>query len=97
LELLWKHRCYSDSKTFVEAGRRWIEDWLNTAIKNKHERRHFNSGPATIDGDTLKFTKIPRRAKFPIRVTVSAFQWGRSFDLKIQSAGPVTLEFLITK
>ena len=55
------------------------------------------SGPATIEGDTLTFTKIPVRARFPIRVTVSAFQWGRSVDPKVQSAGPVMQEFFIEK
>jgi hypothetical protein len=53
------------------------------------------SGPATIAGDTLKFDKIPARAKFPIRVLVSAFQWGRSIEPKVQSVGPVTQEFFI--
>jgi hypothetical protein len=55
------------------------------------------SGPAMINGDTLTFDKIPIRAKFPIRVRVSAFQWGRPNDPKVQSAGPVTQEFFIQK
>lgn len=55
------------------------------------------SGPATIEGDTLTFEKIPARAKFPIRVWVSAFQWGRSVEPKVQSAGPVMQEFFITQ
>ena len=55
------------------------------------------SGPATIDGDTLTFGKVPVRARFPIRVLVSAFQWGRSSEPKVQSAGPVTQEILIQR
>jgi len=55
------------------------------------------SGPATIDGNILRFEKIPKKAKFPIRVLVSAFQWGRASDPKIQSAGPITREFFINK
>jgi hypothetical protein len=55
------------------------------------------SGPAAIQGDTLTFEKIPVRAKFPVHVMVAAFQWGRSVDPKVQSAGPVTQEFLIQK
>jgi hypothetical protein len=55
------------------------------------------SGPATIEGDKLNFEEIPARAKFPIRVVVSAFQWGRSIEPKVQSAGPVTQEFFIQK
>jgi hypothetical protein len=55
------------------------------------------SGPASIRGDTLSFDKIPVRAKFPVRVLVSAFQWGRSTGNSIQSAGPITQEFFIQK
>jgi hypothetical protein len=55
------------------------------------------SGPATIEGDTLTFTKIPVRARLPIRVMVSAFQWGHSVEPKVQSAGPITQEFVITE
>jgi hypothetical protein len=53
------------------------------------------SGPATIEGDVLTFDKIPARARFPVRVMVSAFQWGRSNDPKVRSAGPTTREFYI--
>lgn len=55
------------------------------------------SGPAVIQGDTLKFTELPARAKYPIRVTVSAFQWGRPNGDPVKSAGPVTQEFWIKK
>jgi hypothetical protein len=55
------------------------------------------SGPATIQGNTLTFTQIPVRAKYPVRVLVSAFQWGRSTGGHVQSAGPVTQEFFIRK
>jgi hypothetical protein len=55
------------------------------------------SGPATIDGKTLTFDQIPIRAKFPIRIRVSAFQWGRPNGDQIQSVGPVTQEFFIQK
>ena len=55
------------------------------------------SGPATIEGDKLTFVNIPERARLPIRVVVSAFQWGRPNHPKIQSVGPVTREFFIRK
>jgi hypothetical protein len=55
------------------------------------------SGPATIAGDTLRLEKIPVRARFPVRILVSAFQWGRSDEPKVQSAGPVMQEFFIQK
>jgi hypothetical protein len=46
---------------------------------------------------TLSFAPLPVRAKFPIRVLVSSFQWGRQNDPKVQSAGPVTQEFFIQR
>lgn len=55
------------------------------------------SGPVKLDGDNLKITAIPPRARFPIRVTVAAFQWGRGIDPQIQSAGPVERSFYILK
>lgn len=54
-------------------------------------------GPAEITGDTLRFTAIPRRAKFPVKVTVVAWQLGRSAAPKLKTAAPVEREFLITK
>jgi len=56
------------------------------------------SGPVEIGGnDTLTFLPIPPRAKFPIRVLVGAYQWGRATGDKFASAGPVTCQFFITK
>jgi hypothetical protein len=68
-----------------------------TASSNLPVQYFMVSGPATIQGDTLTFDKIPARAKFPIRVLVSPFQWGRQNDPKVQSVGPVTQEFFIQK
>ncbi|MEZ0215702.1 MAG: hypothetical protein ACAH89_01065 [Rariglobus sp.] len=51
-------------------------------------------GPAEIDGDTLRFTAIPPRAKFPVKITVVAWQWGRSSEPKIKTAAPVERTFL---
>jgi hypothetical protein len=53
------------------------------------------NGPVELDGDTLKFTSIPPRTKFPVRVTVAAFQWGKGRGPEFQSAGPVLQEFFI--
>jgi len=55
------------------------------------------SGPVELDGDTLALQQIPPRSKFPVRVIVAAFQWGRGVDPLVQSAGPVTQEFMIKK
>lgn len=53
-------------------------------------------GPAEIDGNTLVFTKIPPRAKFPVTVTVVAWQYGRSVPPKLQTAVPVEQTFRMT-
>jgi hypothetical protein len=52
-------------------------------------------GPAEVQSDTLKFTAIPPRAKFPLKVTLGAYQFGRLAEPKIQSADPVFREFFI--
>jgi hypothetical protein len=45
----------------------------------------------------LKLTAIPPRAKFPVKVTVVAWQYGRSVEPLLKTAEPVTREFYITK
>ena len=58
---------------------------------------YIREGPAEIDGDTLKFTAIPPRAKLPMKVTVVAWQWGRSIDPKLKTAQPIEQTFQITE
>ncbi len=53
------------------------------------------AGPAEVDGDVLKFTPIPPRAKFPVPVSVVAWQHG--LPGKVKTAAPVTREFYLTK
>jgi len=57
---------------------------------------YVKEGPAEISGNTLRFTKIPLKARFPVRVTVVAWQWGRSSAPAIQSAEAVERTFFIT-
>ncbi len=54
-------------------------------------------GPAKVDGDVLKFTAIPPRTKFPVKITVIAWQYGRSVEPKLKTARPVERTFLITQ
>jgi hypothetical protein len=54
-------------------------------------------GPAEIDGDTLSFSPIPLSARYPVKVTVVAWQRGRSIEPKLKTTVPVTLEFFIRK
>jgi hypothetical protein len=57
---------------------------------------YIREGPAEVDDrGVLTFTPIPPRSKYPISVTVVAWQWGRSIEPLIQSAKPVEQTFSI--
>lgn len=60
-------------------------------------RFYVREGPAEVDGDTLKLTPLPPRAKHPVKVTVIAWQYGRSIEPRVKSADPVERSFYITK
>jgi hypothetical protein len=68
-----------------------------TATSGMPVRYFVREGPAEVDGDTLKLTAIPPRAKFPVKVTVVAWQWGRSVAPQVKSAEPVVRTFSITR
>jgi hypothetical protein len=53
-------------------------------------------GPATVSGNELVLTPIPPRAKYPVEVSVTAWQWGRPGEPKVKMATPVTRVFRIT-
>ncbi len=57
----------------------------------------MREGPAEVKGDVLTFTQIPPGAKFPVNVTVIAWQYGRSSEPRFQSAEPVERTFKIVK
>jgi hypothetical protein len=50
-----------------------------------------------MDGKALKFTKIPARAKFPIEVTVVAWQLGCAGDIILKTATSMERTFYIVK
>jgi hypothetical protein len=58
---------------------------------------YVQEGPAEWKDGKLIFTKIPPRSKFPIKITVVAWQYGRSVEPKIKSATPVAQSFYILK
>lgn len=58
---------------------------------------YVQEGPAEVDGNTLVLTPIPPRSKYPVKVTVAAWQYGRSIEPKIKSAEPVVQHFYIEK
>jgi hypothetical protein len=70
-----------------------------TATSGLPVQYYVISGPVTLtgDGQALVQTPIPPRSKYPVEVLVGAYQWGRSVAPQVQSAGPVTQQFLITK
>jgi hypothetical protein len=55
-------------------------------------RYYVREGPAEVDGDILKLTAIPPGARFPVSVTVVAWQWGNA---DVNTATPVTRKFEI--
>ena len=58
---------------------------------------YIQEGPAEIKNGKLVITKIPQRAKFPLKITVVAWQYGRAIEPKIQSAEAVTQSFYLIK
>jgi hypothetical protein len=58
---------------------------------------YVREGPASVENGTLTFTPIPPRSKFPVEVTVVAWQWGRSASPAVKTATPVTRTFSIQK
>ncbi len=52
-------------------------------------------GPAVIQGDKLVLTPIPPRTKFPVNVTVAAWQWGKKGE--VQTADVVQQSFQINR
>ncbi len=55
------------------------------------------AGPAEVEGDALKFMPVPPRGRFPIKVSVVAWQYGRSNEPKLKTAEPVERSFYLTK
>jgi hypothetical protein len=58
---------------------------------------YIQDGPAEIIGDRLNLTVIPPHSRFPVKVTVIAWQYGNSNEPKLQTAEPVERVFWVTK
>lgn len=56
---------------------------------------YLKEGPAEVVDGKLVFTKIPPRSKFPLKVTVVAWQYGRAGE--VQTAEPVERSFWIKR
>lgn len=57
---------------------------------------YVKEGPAEVKGNRLVLTSIPPRTKYPVKVTVVAWQYGRSIEPKVQTAEAVERSFFIT-
>ena len=58
-------------------------------------RYYVKQGPAIVSGKTLRFVEIPRSARWPIKVSIVAWQYGISG--KIRSAAPVEQTLMLYK
>ncbi|MGC8541210.1 MAG: hypothetical protein ACP5QA_11335 [Phycisphaerae bacterium] len=58
---------------------------------------YITSGPAYIRKNRIIFTPIPPRAKYPVAVRVTAYQWGRTLAPQVASAPPITQTFYINR
>ncbi|XHR96152.1 hypothetical protein ACFJIV_05555 [Mucilaginibacter sp. UC70_90] len=54
-------------------------------------------GPVELSGNTLNIAAIPPHSRFPVKVTVVAWQYGNSHEPKLQTAVPVEQSFFIEK
>jgi hypothetical protein len=56
---------------------------------------YVQQGPAEVIGNTLHFKQLPPRAKYPVKVVIVAWQYGRSVEPKVKTATPVVRSFNI--
>ena len=59
-------------------------------------RFYVREGPGVVEGDTIKLIAMPPRARYPVAVTVVAWQWGSGGDAAIKTAMPVEQTFHVT-
>ncbi len=53
------------------------------------------AGPAEVDGNQLTLARIPPRARFPVKVTVVAWQWTFGAEGRLQAANTFERSFFI--
>ena len=56
---------------------------------------YVDAGPARVEGNRLELTPLPPRTKYPVRVTVVAWQYGRTTHPEVATAEPVRQTFYI--
>lgn len=71
---------------------------LNASSDAGAKVRYFVlEGPAEVQDDVLMFTRIPPGTRFPVRVTVVAWQYGWKHAPALKTAVPVARTFYLTK
>ncbi len=55
------------------------------------------AGPAVIENGRVVFSAVPPQTRFPVEVTVAAWQWGRGGEQPVRAADTVKQTFHITK
>lgn len=58
---------------------------------------YVQEGPAEVKDGKLVLNQIPPKSKFPVEVTVVAWQYGRSDEPKVKTAEPAVKSFWIEK
>ncbi|HEX6431716.1 MAG TPA: hypothetical protein VF008_28695, partial [Niastella sp.] len=83
----------------ISPVKRGVRSMPLNAVSNANVPVYYyvREGPAVVTGNTLTFTKIPARSKFPVKVTVVAWQYGSNAEPKIRSAEPVEQTFNIVE
>jgi hypothetical protein len=60
-------------------------------------RYYVESGPAVVEGDVLKLVEVPERAKWPLHITVVAYQYGSAVEPQVKSAEPARQSIEVVK
>jgi hypothetical protein len=58
---------------------------------------YVREGPAEVEGNSLRLTPVPPGARYPVKITVVAWQWGHAAEPKLDTAEPVTRTFSLLK
>jgi hypothetical protein len=58
---------------------------------------YIETGPAIIEDGFIKIKQAPVNSKYPLKITVVAYQWGRTLSPQYKSAMPVVQSFFLYK
>jgi hypothetical protein len=80
----------------VKAGTPYLEV-AATSDRKLPVQYYVRSGPAYVRNGELVFTELPPKTKFPVKITVVAWQHGSMIEPLIQTATPVERTFYMEK